>query len=96
MVEKYSLRKTAEICKINLATAFVWRHKILDALQNMMNQTTLDGVVEADETFFSLSFKGYHKNFRLPRLAKRRGTAATRSGLSKEHVCSSHYERNRI
>lgn len=32
MIEKYSLRKTAEICNISLPTAFVWRHKILDAL----------------------------------------------------------------
>lgn len=41
MIEKYPLRKCAEICKINLATAFTWRHKILDALQNMMNEVEL-------------------------------------------------------
>lgn len=34
MIEKYPLRKCAKICGINLATAFAWRHKILDALQN--------------------------------------------------------------
>lgn len=33
MIKKYSLRKCAEICEINLATAFAWRHKILDTLQ---------------------------------------------------------------
>lgn len=41
MIEKYPLRKCAKICEINLATAFAWRHKILDALQNMMIITTL-------------------------------------------------------
>ena len=87
LVEKYSLRKTAEICGISLPTAFAWRHKILDALQNMMSETTFDGVVEADETFLPLSFKGNHKNFNLPRLAKKRGSANTKRGLSKELVC---------
>lgn len=87
MIEKYSLRKTAEICGISLFTAFIWRHKILDALQNMQDSVRLDGVVEADETFIPLSFKGHHKNFNLPHSAKHRGTANTKRGLSKELVC---------
>lgn len=35
----------------------------------MHDEVKLDGVVEADETFFALSFKGNHKksNFNLPR-----------------------------
>ena len=56
MIEKYSLRKTAEICGISTRTAFTWRHKILDALQKMQDKVRLDGVVEADETFLPLSF----------------------------------------
>ncbi|HEH5237354.1 IS1595-like element ISCco3 family transposase [Campylobacter jejuni] len=87
MIEKYPLRKTAEICGVSLPTAFAWRHKILDALQEMQEQVKLDGVVEADETFVPLSFKGHHKSFNLPRLAKHRGEPATRRGLSKEQVC---------
>ncbi|ANV97736.1 hypothetical protein BBW65_02460 [Helicobacter enhydrae] len=87
MIEKYSLRKTAQICNISLPTAFAWRHKILDSLQEMMNTIELNGIIEADETFFPLSFKGNHKNFNLPRLAKKRGTANTKRGLSKELVC---------
>ena len=87
MIEKYPLRKCAEICDINLATAFAWRHKILDALQKMMEQVELDGVVQADETFTTISYKGNHKNFNLPRPPHKRGTAATKRGLSKEQVC---------
>ena len=87
MIEKYSLRKTAEICGINLTTAFNWRHKILDALQNMMKEVELDGVVEADETFLPISYKGNHRNFKLPRLSYQRGTPASKRGLSKEQVC---------
>ena len=35
MVQKMPLRKTARICRINLATAFVWRHKVLTAGQTV-------------------------------------------------------------
>lgn len=87
MIEKYPLRKCAEICNINLATAFAWRHKILDALQNMMNEVELDGVVQADETYSTISYKGNHRNFNLPRPAHKRGTRATKRGISKEQVC---------
>ncbi|HEB9431739.1 TPA: IS1595 family transposase [Campylobacter coli] len=87
MIEKYSIRKTAEICSINPTTAFNWRHKILDALQQMQNEVKLGGIVEADETFISISYKGHHKDFNFPRLAKKRETANTKRGLSKELVC---------
>ena len=89
MIEKYPLRKCAQLCGISLPTAFAWRHKILDALQNMMNDVTLDGVVEADETFTNLSYKGNHKSFKLPRKPFKRGGKATKRGLSKEKVCVS-------
>ncbi|WP_187834310.1 IS1595 family transposase [Helicobacter pylori] len=87
MVEKYSLKKTAQICNIDITTAFYWRHKILDTLQDIQNGVKLDGIVEADETYFPLSFKGHHRNFKLPRLSKKRGTQAAKRGLSKEQVC---------
>ena len=87
MIEKYPLRKCASICNINLATAFTWRHRILDALQNMMNEVELGGVVEADETYSTISYKGNHKDFKLPRPARKRGTRATKRGISKEQVC---------
>lgn len=87
MIEKYPLRKCAKECGISLSNAFIWRHKILDALQNMMDNVTLDGVVEADETFTNISYKGNHKNFKLPRKAFKRGSKAAKRGLSKEKVC---------
>ena len=87
MIEKYSLRKTAEICNISLPTAFAWRHKILDALQEIQDNIKLDGIVEAGETFMSISYKGNHKSFNLPCLVKKRGAANTKCGLSKELVC---------
>lgn len=53
----------------------------------MMNEVTLDGVVEADETFTKVSYKGHHKSFKLPRPAFKHGGKAVKRGLSKEKVC---------
>lgn len=51
MMNGLSIRKTAVACGIHRNTAFLWRHKILDALQNMADDVTLDGIIEADELF---------------------------------------------
>lgn len=53
----------------------------------MMNDVELDGVVQADETFTTLSYKDNHKDFNLPRPAHKRGTRATKRGILKEQVC---------
>ena len=90
MMSGLSVRKSAKICEINKDTAFIWRHKILDALQIMANSVHLDGIVEADETFFAISFKGDHKKsatFTMPRKAHKRGKQTHLRGLSHEKVC---------
>lgn len=87
MIEKYPFCKCAEICEINLATAFTWRHKILDALQKMINEVELDGIVQADETYSTISYKGYHKDFQLPCSVHKRGTRVSKRGILKEQVC---------
>ena len=60
-----SLRKIVDAMdgKIKLQTAFYWRHKILKVLSNINddNNNKLDGIVEADETFFEESQKGARK-----------------------------------
>ena len=89
MINGFSLRKTAFLCGIHKNTAFLWRHKILDALQNMADSVILDGIIEADETFFPVSYKGNHKNgsFVMPRRPHKRGNSTNIRGLSKEKVC---------
>lgn len=85
-----SVRESAERCGIHRNTAFIWRHKILDALQNMMNKVMLEGIVETDEKFMAISFKGNHKNsksFTMPRKAHKRGHSTHKRGLSREKVC---------
>lgn len=87
IIEKYPLRKCTKECGISLSNAFIWRHKILDALQNMMDNGTLDDVIESDEIFTNISYKSNHKNFKLPRTFFKRTSKAVKRDLSKEKVC---------
>lgn len=63
-----ALRKIVEKMnkKINLKTAFFWRHKILKVLTKKDNNNKLDGMVEVDKTFFEESQKGNKKMTRKP------------------------------
>lgn len=90
MMDAKTLKKTSEECHISVSTAFTWRHKILDALTELSEKTYLTGVVEADETFFNVSYKGNHKKsrcFSMPRKAHKRGNDVHAKGLSLEKVC---------
>jgi len=86
MVRKLSIRKSAEECDISIRTAFMWRHKILDALR-LSDKTELKGVIESDETYFRISYKGYRNFESLDRLPRRRGDSIYEKrprGLSKK------------
>ena len=81
-----SLRKivTEMDNKINLKTAFLWRHKILEVMKHFDNHDKLDGIVEADETFFEESQKGARKV--KGRDARKRGYSCY-SYTQKKKVC---------
>ena len=76
--------RIAQELEISTRTAFYWRHKILNALKKTINPQ-LNGIVEADETYFPLSFKGQKKD--LPRRARKRGGQVSKRGASKQQVC---------
>ena len=84
MVAGNTVRAMAKELKCAVSTAFRWRHRFLESVQQKQPKT-LQGVVEADETFFLESFKGQRK---LPkgRAPKKRGTPAKLRGLSKEQI----------
>lgn len=89
LMRKMTIRECAVNCKISIRISFQWRHKILDALQNMHNEVVLDGIVESDETYFALSFKGNRKLESLHRIVHHRGSSSGKRGLSNEQVCTS-------
>lgn len=72
-----SLKECAYQCGISVRTAFVWRHKILNTLQSDQNNRIMAGIIEADELFIPVSYKGNHKKnkqFVMPRKPYKRGT----------------------
>ena len=82
IIDGLSLRKVAERLDVGLETAFRWRHRFLEAPKDV-KANTLEGTVEADETFFLHSEKGSRS---LDRPARKRGGKASKRGLSDEHV----------
>lgn len=82
MIDGLTVRKAAKQCGIDKTTSFRWRHRFLSAAADL-KPTDLTGIVEADETYFPLSFKGSRH---LPRLAHRRGHAIHQRGTGSEQI----------
>ena len=90
MMNWATVRESAERCGISVRTSFIWRHKILDAMQIMTDSVTLEGIVEADEAYLPISYKGNHKKskgFDMQRAPRKRGSEVHKRGLSNELVC---------
>ena len=89
MILGLSIRKSAERVNVSVKTSFYMRHKILDAIRLFLGVGNLEGIIEMDETFFPLSFKGNHKKsgFEMPRPARKRGKQVNKRGISNEQVC---------
>lgn len=80
----YSLRKSADAIEIAVTTAWMWRQKLLGALKRAEPEAFKD-ILETDETYFRENQKG-NKNI-VGRDAYKRGTTASKRGISKEQVC---------
>jgi transposase-like protein len=87
-VNQKPLRKSAKDCGISLPTAFLWRHKILDCLEQARKTTSVEGYIQMDETFINISYKGnYHGKIELPRKPRLHGERPNMRGLSREKLC---------
>lgn len=82
MSQGLSIPKTAKKLGVSWDCAFRWRHRFLTVARSI-NPEMLSGIVEADETFFIESFKG---SVPVGRPAKKRGTPASKPGLSFEQI----------
>ena len=63
MKQGLSVRKAADVADIHMTTAFRWRHRMFIAPSQRKGRE-MDGIVEADETYFLESYKGSR---RMPR-----------------------------
>lgn len=84
MMLRVPIKKAGKMCGISETTSFIWRHKFLDTLQKLADEVKVGGIVEADETYIKLSFKGSRLIHRKPH---RRGNDREFEGLSEEFVC---------
>lgn len=75
-----SVHKAADTLAVAPSTAFRWRHRFLQLPQDLRAER-LQGVVEADETYFLRSCKGQRVS---GRKARHRGGSAAKRGLSDE------------
>jgi len=82
LLEARSVRQGATECGINKNTAFLWRHRFLEAAAEHRAYQE-HGIIEADETFFLESFKGQRE---LPRPARRRGGVSKTRGTGPEQI----------
>ena len=89
LLNQVSLRKSAQKLGISLSTAFFWRHRILDSIRENLPISSLEGVIEMDETYFNESFKGNHNKstFVMPRAPHKRGKSLVYRRVNKEKVC---------
>lgn len=84
MVSGLSVAKTARKVGVTVPTAFAWRHKLLKKYEKVAD-TRLQGIVEADETFFLFSEKG-NRQVSQHRKPRKRGGKAAKAGVSDEQV----------
>ena len=83
MIDGVSLAKAAERCGVHPTTAYRWRHRFLSA-PALDKPQTLQGIVEADETFILKSFKGRRSG--LARKARKRGGKAEHPGAFSDNI----------
>jgi len=81
LIDGVSVRQAASCCGVAKNTSFKWRHRFLQSPARQKAQQ-MQGIAEADETFFLESFKGQRH---LPRKARKRGGKAKR-GTSSEQI----------
>lgn len=76
LLDGLPLEECAKRCNISVRTAFLWRHKILSSLNEQTSEHQYSGLLEMDEMFVRISYKGNHKNsktFVMPRDPHKRG-----------------------
>ena len=78
MLQLDSIRRCAKQLGIGVNTAFFWRQRYLSATENTF-ESSLEGIIEADETYIRESQKGSRH---LNRPARKRGSKASTPGLN--------------
>lgn len=79
-----SLASTAALLDVHESTAFRMRHKLLNSLSMQTEEYVLSNLIEVDEIYLLENRKGQKV---MDRTSRKRGSPATKRGLSNEQVC---------
>lgn len=82
MLMGYSIAECGKRTGVCIQTSFDWRHKVLSAFEQAV-PSGFEGITESDDIFFLESEKGSKE---LPRKARRRGSKASKRGISNEQI----------
>lgn len=85
----YDLRPLREIAlevKISKTSLFELQIKIYDALDILYSTEQLSGIVEVDEMYIDVNFKGTKKE-KMPRKSKKNGSTKQTAGMGLDHIC---------
>ena len=85
MISKKTIREIAKKLDIRLDKAFFWRHKFCHAF-GFSNSTVLEHIIESDETFFQLSYKGCKVLEAIAQRPARKRGGASKRGISNEKI----------
>lgn len=86
LVNVRSIAKVALELHMSEREIYNIRIRILKILGTIMNRTVLKEVIEADEKYISISFKGTRKN-KMPRKSRRNGFEDKTAGINDELIC---------
>ena len=85
LINYNTIAETAEIVGLSERDTYNIRIKIISTL-NKYKKTKLKDLVQCDEKYVRLSFKGTRKN-KMPRKSRRNGQEGRTSGISMDQVC---------
>jgi len=86
IIDGKTLEIMASNTKLSKHEIYIIKSKIMDTLNNLEQGVKLKGVIQADEKYVRLSFKGTRKG-KMPRKSRKNGFQERTSGISKEQVC---------
>jgi len=81
-----TLEITAKEVGISQREVYNVRIKIINLFKNFNDNIILKGIIQSDEKYIRLSFKGTRKK-KMPRKSRKNGTQGLKPGIGKEKVC---------
>ena len=86
LLDNKPISEISQQVKMSKTQMYYLEIKLFNALENVYNTTKLKGIVQVDEKYFRISFKGTkHEN--MPRKTRHSGSQNLKVGINKELAC---------